>query len=361
MAGKTESSDFPATPGAFDTSLGGSGDAFAVRLNAAGGALDYATFLGGGGGEGNAALALDAAGRATVTGWTNSSDFPATPGAFDTSYNGSYPYYEEDAFVARLNAAGSALDYATFLGGSSYDQGNALALDAAGRATVTGWTGSSDFPTTADAFDPSFNVAKDAFVVRLNAAGSTLDYATFLGGTGLDEGHAVALDTAGRATVTGWTDSSDFPITPGAFDPSLNGSYPDSYDAFVARLSLTPTGPSVAASWTGQPPTVNGNLSDWGQWSPLVLNLGTAFYIATQPPGSPPPTPADNSAKLHALWTGANLYFAIFVRDDAIVNDSTDVCATTRSSWPSSAPGTATRPAATPISTPSIPTAALPT
>ena len=88
---------------------------------------------------------------------------------------------------------------------------------------------------------------------------------------------------------------------------------------------MTPTAPSVAASWTGQPPTVDGNLSDWGQWSPLVLSLDTACYVATQPPGSPPPTPADNSAELRALWTGANLYFAIFVRDDAIVNDSSDV------------------------------------
>ena len=112
-------------------------------------------------------------GRATVTGWTNSSDFPATPGAFDTSYNGSYPYYEEDAFVARLNAAGSALDYATFLGGSSYDQGNALALDAAGRATVTGWTGSATSPPPRRFRSQLQRRLSDAFVVRLNAAGST--------------------------------------------------------------------------------------------------------------------------------------------------------------------------------------------
>ena len=153
-----------------------------ARLNAAGSALDYATFLGGSGSDSGYALALDAAGRATVTGETTSSDFPTTPGAFDTSYNGGYPY--GDAFVVRINAAGSALDYATFLGGSSSDGGYDLALDAAGRATVTGYTDSSDFPTTPGAFDPSFNGGyKDAFVVRLNAAGSTLDYATFLGGS----------------------------------------------------------------------------------------------------------------------------------------------------------------------------------
>ena len=194
-----------------------------ARLNAAGSALDYATFLGGSGSDGGYALALDAAGRATVTGETTSSDFPTTPGAFDTSYNGGYPY--GDAFVARINAAGSALDYATFLGGSSSDGGYDLALDAAGRATVTGYTDSSDFPTTPGTFDPSFNGYKDAFVVRLDAAGRTLDYATFLGGSDFDSGVDLALDAAGRVAVTGATSSSDFPTISGAFDPTYHGGY----------------------------------------------------------------------------------------------------------------------------------------
>ena len=319
VTGETASSDFPTTPGAFDTSYNGGypyGDAFVVRINAAGSALDYATFLGGSSSDGGYDLALDAAGRATVTGYTDSSDFPTTPGAFDPSFNGY-----KDAFVVRLDAAGRTLDYATFLGGSDFDSGVDLALDAAGRVAVTGATSSSDFPTIPGAFDPTYHGGYDAFVVRLNAAGSALDYGTFLGGSYNDQGYALALDPAGRATVMGWTASSDFPTTPGAFDTSHNGGK----DAFVARLSMAPTAPSVAAPWTDQPPTVDGNLGDWGQWSPLVLNRDTAFYVATQPPGSPPPTPADNSAELHALWTGTNLYFAIFVRDDAIVNDSTDV------------------------------------
>ena len=93
----------------------------------------------------------------------------------------------------------------------------------------------------------------------------------------------------------------------------------------ILRYTAGVTTYRTYARRASQPPTVDGNLSDWGQWSPLVLNRDTARYVATQPPGSPPPTPADNSAELRALWTGANLYLAIFVRDDAIVNDSSDV------------------------------------
>ena len=114
MTGWTQSSDFPTTPGAFDTSYnGGSADAFVVRLNAAGSALDYATFLGGSEWDGGDAIAWTPP-AALRDGYTSSSDFPTTPGAFDPSFNGG----AHDAFVVRLNAAGSALDYATFLGGS---------------------------------------------------------------------------------------------------------------------------------------------------------------------------------------------------------------------------------------------------
>ena len=244
MTGWTQSSNFPTTPGAFDTSYNGSyGDAYVVGLNAAGSALDYATFLGGSSYDYGTALALDVAGRATVTGWTESSDFPITPGAFDTSFNG----WPDDAFVVRLNAAGNALDYATFLGGSEGDRSYGLALDTTGRASVTGETRSSDFPTTLGVFDSTFGGGTcgppddhypcfDAFAARLNANGSALDYATFLGGSSEEGGNALALDAGGGATVTGWTQSSDFPTTPGAFDTSPI-DWPHSPDAFVVRLT----------------------------------------------------------------------------------------------------------------------------
>ncbi len=232
VTGYTRSSDFPTTPGAFDPTYNGDNDAFVAKLNAAGSALEYATFLGGSSNDYGYAIAVDGEGRAYVTGYTLSSDFPTTPGAFDPTYSGN-----RDAFVAKLNAAGSALEYATFLGGNGSAIGSAIAVDAEGHAHVTGSTGSSDFPTTPGAFDPTYNGGYwgDGFVAKLNAAGSAMDYATFLGGSSDDAGHAIAVDTEGCVYVTGYTRSSDFPTTPGAFDPTYNGGYWG--DAFVAKLN----------------------------------------------------------------------------------------------------------------------------
>jgi hypothetical protein len=125
------------------------------------------------------------------------------------------------------------LDYSTFLGGTGQDAGNSIAVDTRDRAYVTGATQSADFPTTPGAFDTSFN-QQDAFVTKLNASGSKLVYSTFLGGTGGDNGFGIAV-RGDNAYLTGFTDSADFPTTPGAFDPSFNGNG----DAFVTKL---PTG-----------------------------------------------------------------------------------------------------------------------
>ena len=230
VTGYTRSSDFPTTPGAFDTSFnGGTYDAFAVKLNATGSALAYATFLGGSAMDHGYGIAVDASGAAYVTGDSFSSDFPTTSGAFDPSYNGN-----DDAFVMKLNTAGSALTCATFLGGSSEDRGYDIAIDSSGAVYVTGGTWSSDFPTTAGAFDPSYNGGSyDAFAVKLNATGSTLTYATFLGGSDNEWGDGIAIDASGAAYLTGYTKSSDFPTTPGAFDPSHNGYS----DVFVVKLN----------------------------------------------------------------------------------------------------------------------------
>ena len=131
--------------------------------------------------------------------------------------------------------------YATFLGGSDGNMGLAdggfgIALDGAGNAYVTGLTHSSDFPTTPGVFDPSYNGYGDAFVVKLDPAGSGLAYATFLGGSGDDLGFAAAVDEASSVYAMGSTSSGDFPTTPGAFDPSFNGVY----DAFLVKLDLSP-------------------------------------------------------------------------------------------------------------------------
>ncbi|GIH05472.1 hypothetical protein Rhe02_35390 [Rhizocola hellebori] len=203
--------------------------------------LEYSTFLGGFGNQSGAAIEVDAAGNAYVTGFTQSPTFPTTPGAFDRTGSASN---DLDAFISKLNPAGTALVYSTFLGGTNFEWGRDLAIDAAGNAYVAGQTKSSNFPTTGGAFDRTFNVDTcprcgidqyDAFVTKLNPTGSALVYSTFLGGFDIDDILSLAIDGSGQAYVAGQTVSSNFPMTAGAFDTTANGGY----DAFVAKFNAT--------------------------------------------------------------------------------------------------------------------------
>lgn len=240
------SSGFPTTPGAFDTTFNGHSDAFVAKLSPTGSSLVYSSFLGGRLGEEAFGIALDAAGNAYVTGLTESpagnsppSGFPTTPGAFDTSPNSGH-----DAFVTKLNGAGSLLVYSTVLGAGGLTEGRHIAVDAAGSAYVTGHTDSAGFPTTAGAFDRTQNGSADAFVTKLNGAGSSLVYSTFLGGSDSDGGYGIAIDGAGAAHVTGDTHSSGFPTTSGAFDTSIGGG--GFGDGFATKLN--PAGSSLLYS-----------------------------------------------------------------------------------------------------------------
>ncbi|MFH1219857.1 MAG: SBBP repeat-containing protein [Candidatus Eisenbacteria bacterium] len=250
---------FPVTPGAYDTSFnGGECDVFVAKLSASGSALLWSTFLGGSSDDWAVSLVLDESGNPVVTGGTESSDFPTTPGAYDTSQNGG----DYDVFVAKLSASGGALLWSTFLGGSSDDYGYSLVLDAPGNAVVTGETASSDFPTTPGAYDTSLNGYGDVFVAKLSASGSALLWSTFLGGSDSDVGYSLVLDASGNAVVTGYTWSSDFPTTPGAYDTSFNGGY---CDVFVAMLSAS--GNALLGSTF-----LGGSSSDGYWWSSLVLD-----------------------------------------------------------------------------------------
>lgn len=233
ITGQTMSSDFPTTPGAFDPTYNPSSDAFIVKLDADGGSLVYATYLGGQQWDECLGIAVDANGNAHVTGWTRSSDFPTTPAAYDISHNGYF-----DAFVVKLNADGTALTYATYLGAGGSDRAGAIVVDSDGNATVAGATSSDDFPTTPGAFDPALDGAGDSFVARLMADGSALVFSTLLGGSDSEGTLDIALDSLAQPVVAGITWSDDFPTTPGAFDPTFNGSGPQySGDAFVTKLN----------------------------------------------------------------------------------------------------------------------------
>jgi hypothetical protein len=173
-----------------------------------------------------------------VTGLTHSTDFPTTPDAFQSTGPGG-----GNAFVTALNLDGSGPIYSTYLGGSSFDQGYGVAVDATGNAYVTGQTGSDDFPTTPDAFQPSRpnqGPYTTTFVTVLNSHGSGLIYSTYLGGTGFGVGLGIAVDAARNAYVTGYTDSTDFPTTPDAFQ-STKGS-PRASNAFITALNSDGSG-----------------------------------------------------------------------------------------------------------------------
>jgi Beta-propeller repeat len=236
IGGSTRSADFPTTPGAFDTTHNGGAfdelfDLFVTKLNATGSALVYSTFLGGSKSDFTAGFAVDAARNAYVVGSTLSPDLPTTPGAFDSAFAGS------EGFVAKLNATGSGLVYSTFLGEAG---ASAVAPDTDGNAWLAGGTGSPSAATTPDASDRQFNGGpSDAYVAKLNATGSALLFATFLGGSESEGAGDVALDSAGDVYVTGQTISADFPTTPGAFDRVFNGD-PSIFwgDAFMVKIAF---------------------------------------------------------------------------------------------------------------------------
>jgi len=245
VTGRTLSTSFPTTPGAFQVTFGGGFfDAFVTKLNGDGSALVYSTYLGGSVDDRGNAIAVDAAGNAYVTGSTSSNNFPTTSGAVQPTCGIS----GGDAFVSKLNETGTTLVYSTCLGGSGGQFGNGIAVDVAGNAYVTGQTTSPNFPTTLGAFQPSphggiahafvTKVNSDAFVTKVNPTGTGLVYSTYLGGNADDEGFAIAVDVAGNAYVTGRTNSPNFPTTLGAFQTTFAGGG----DAFVTKLNTLASG-----------------------------------------------------------------------------------------------------------------------
>ena len=203
VTGTTSSKTFPTTAGAFQTAITGGGG-FVAKLNAAGNALLYSTYLAGAYPQ---AIRVDASGSAFLAGYT-AGGLPTTAGAFRTTKPSASPNHS--GFVTRLNAAGSALLYSTYLGGSDADDVHGLDIDHAGNAYVVGATSSADFPTR-NAFQPARKGGKDAFLSKLDPVGSSLVFSTYVGGTADDSANAVAVDAAGGVYIAGDTFSTDFP------------------------------------------------------------------------------------------------------------------------------------------------------
>lgn len=268
VTGTTDSRDLPTTAGAFQphgqlsSELG-----FIAKFDLTNNSLIYSTYLGGGKGAGfvqthSNAIAVDSLGNAYVTGRTNATDFPITPGAIQASLAGG----SADAFVAKINSTGSALTYSTYLGSSKstnpgdplpfvqdvgLDEGLGVAVDLTGSAFITGRTTGSDFPTTPGSLktihnndvilqsgvDAPFRALGDAFITKLNPTGAMLLYSTYLGGRGEDSGSGIAVDAFGNACVIGTTEAADFQIA-NAVQATLAGRS----DAFLTRLNVDGSG-----------------------------------------------------------------------------------------------------------------------
>lgn len=304
ITGSTSSANFPVLAGV-DTSSNGGNDVFVTKLNAAGSALIYSTYLGGGGEDFGQSIALDGAGNVFLTGYTQSTDFPMTVGALDTTH----PNVDSDAFIAKLNSSGSALVYSTFLGNTGDDYGYGIDVDGSGNVFVTGLTYSSAFSTTTGAYDTTYNGAGDAFVSRLNAAGSALIYSTYLGGAQLDEGRDIVV-VGGNAYLTGSTSSMTFPATVGSYDSSRNGGS----DAFLTKLNTTGSG-LVSSTFLG------GSGDDFGR--ALAVDISGNGYVTGETSSTNMPVTSgafDTStngdidvfvAKVDA--SGANLLFGTYL------------------------------------------------
>jgi hypothetical protein len=256
VTGATYSTDFPVTCGALQTgneSASGATTAFVAKLSQAGSNLMYSTYLGGGSptslavGDVAEAIAVDKSGDAYVAGYTFSSNFPVTEGAFQAEKPASTA--TPNAFVSELNPVATALVYSTFLGGNASDYANAIALNASGNAYVTGNTDSSNFPVTTGAFQTTPH-GSTAFVTEFNPTGTDQVYSTFLGGSGGDVANAIVVDRGGFAYVAGTTYSNDFPVTAAVLEGSdLENSVIFAYGASVGFVTkLSPDGSALEYS-----------------------------------------------------------------------------------------------------------------
>ncbi len=237
VAGVTASTDYPTTAGSFQSTLRGRENAFVTKFAPAGNSLAYSTYLGGSAADSAYAIAIDGAGTAIVVGYTNSLDFPLVS-PYQSSNNVSVGGSTGGtAFVSKVNASGSGLVYSTYLGGSTFDDALAVAVDASGNAYVAGQTRSLDFPVV-NAFQATNHsqFGSNGFVTKIDAAGNALVYSTYLGGSGGDGALGIALDAAGDAYVVGLTTSTDFP-TVNPVQSTNKAAALDAGNGFIAELN----------------------------------------------------------------------------------------------------------------------------
>ena len=226
ITGRTKSIDFPIKY-SHGSIFSGGDDVFVTKLNTSGTTLIYSTYFGGTSCDYGKGIFVDSNGAVYVTGITDSSDFPTSNALYD------HPAGGFDAFIAKLDPSGSRLVYSTYLGGSSDDSGQNLAVDPTGSVYAVGWTQSDDFPTQ-NAYDDRRSGKRDVFVTKIHPSGKSLLFSTYLGGASLDFGKDISLGVSGTIWVTGYTGSYDFPVKDAIFQ-ELSGKL----DAFITQINAS--------------------------------------------------------------------------------------------------------------------------
>lgn len=290
LTGETYSTNFPLEQ-PWQGSNDGKSDVFLTKLTADGSALVYSTYLGGTSHEIGYGIAVDGDRAAYITGYTGSENFP-TFAAYQASLGGESPDY--DAFVTKFPPDGSAPVYSTFLGGTNYDFGYAIAVDSAGHAYVTGLTSSNNFPLH-NPRQSTYRGSDDAFVTKVQPDGSDLVYSTYHGGSDWDSGKGITVDLTGSAYVVGFTQSENFPLQ-SAFQSTRRGFQ----DAFVSRL--TSTGGLSYSTYLG------GDRGEQG-YGIAVDSFGQA-HISGQTTSSNLPTPFGHLFPYNSSGSGTDGFVA---------------------------------------------------
>lgn len=225
FAGETSSTgnNFPLTTGVIDSDHQGSMEIFISKFDSSASTLIYSTFLGGSSTERYPSLNLDSLGNALVCGLTSSNDFITTPNSFK-----SYNYGNTDVFLSKINPNGDSLIFSTYLGGNNASEQISYTVKNNGEPIIAGRVNSADFPLTSGIIDSSLSGNSDIFITKFNSLGTALDFSTFIGGNSSEETHILSSDSNGLIFVSGWTSSSDFPITTTTYDNSKN-SYSDAF------------------------------------------------------------------------------------------------------------------------------------
>jgi hypothetical protein len=290
VGGETASNDFP-TKNSLQPKRGSNANAFITKINPAGSAIIYSTFLGGSGADRAYGIAVDQVGSVHLTGSTSSPDFPTRNPIQPTltpSFNGGL-----DSFVAKLNPEGSDLVFSTYMGGSGFDTGYGISVDTSGNVYFTGSTGGG-WPTTIQAFQANFSCCHDdAFIAKLSPNGTALLYSTYLGGRDAEVGTAIAVDSLQNAFVTGYTESVfDFP-TQNPLQPTYGGGVSDAFVAKISTATLAPPFPidSFENENGGAPSSPFTNFSNWnvtGGNVNLVINPFSSSGLIVNFDGYPP-------------------------------------------------------------------------